>query len=78
MDSACRRDGARRNRFRVRAHDRPYARLSFDLPDPFLQRIEAGEQFDVLISAAGPIDALIKETTARAGNRATFARSGVG
>jgi ABC-type molybdate transport system substrate-binding protein len=53
-------------------------KLSVDLPDPFLQRIKAGEQFDVLISTAGPIDALIKEGRLAQETRATFARSGIG
>jgi len=53
-------------------------KLSVDLPDPFLRRIKAGEQFDVLISTAGPIDALIKEGRLAQETRATFARSGIG
>jgi molybdate transport system substrate-binding protein len=53
-------------------------KLSVDLPEPFLQRINAGEQFDVLISTAGPIDALIKEGRLVQETRATFARSGIG
>lgn len=53
-------------------------KLSVDLPEPFLQRIKAGEHFDVLISTAGPIDALIKDGRLVPETRATFARSGVG
>src|SRR5262245_34463817 len=52
--------------------------ISADLPEPFLQRARAGEQFDVLISTAGPIDALIQEGKLVKQTRATFARSGIG
>ena len=53
-------------------------KVSVDLPAPFLQRIKAGEPFDVLISTAGPIDGLIQEGRLVKQTRATFARSGIG
>jgi molybdate transport system substrate-binding protein len=49
-----------------------------DLPDPFVKRVRAGEQFDILISTAGPIDALIAEGKLRKDTRMTLARSGIG
>jgi molybdate transport system substrate-binding protein len=49
-----------------------------DLPDPFLKRARAGEPFDILISTAGPIDALIAEGKLRKETRMTFGRSGIG
>ena len=52
--------------------------VTADLPDPFLKRARAGEPFDILISTAGPIDALIQEGRLIEATRATFARSGVG
>ena len=52
--------------------------VTADLPDPFLKRARAGEAFDILISTAGPIDALIQEGRLIRETRATFARSGVG
>ena len=52
--------------------------VAVDLPDPFLKRIAAGERFDILISTAGPIDALIAEGRLRKETRMTFARSGIG
>jgi molybdate transport system substrate-binding protein len=52
--------------------------VSADLPDPFLKRARADEPFDVLISTAGPIDALIEEGRLVKETRATFARSGIG
>jgi molybdate transport system substrate-binding protein len=53
-------------------------RVETDLPDPFLKRVRAGEQFDILISTAGPIDSLIAEGKLRKDTRMTFARSGIG
>jgi molybdate transport system substrate-binding protein len=53
-------------------------KISVDLPEPFLRQIRAGEPFDVLISTAGPIDALIREGRLAQETRATFARSGIG
>ena len=35
--------------------------ISSDLPAPFLKRARADEPFDILISTAGPVDALIQE-----------------
>jgi molybdate transport system substrate-binding protein len=52
--------------------------ISVDLPEPFLKRARAGEPFDILISTAGPIDAMIKEGRLVEHTRATFARSGIG
>ena len=52
--------------------------VTADLPDPFLKRVRAGEPFDILISTAGPIDALIEEGRLIKETRATFARSGIG
>lgn len=49
-----------------------------DLPDPFVKRVRAGEQFDILISTAGPIDTLIAEGKLRKDTRMTLARSGIG
>jgi molybdate transport system substrate-binding protein len=48
------------------------------LPDPFVKRARAGEQFDILISTATPIDALITEGKLRKDSRVTLARSGIG
>ena len=52
--------------------------ISSDLPAPFLKRARADEPFDILISTAGPVDALIQEGRLVKETRATFARSGIG
>jgi molybdate transport system substrate-binding protein len=52
--------------------------ITSDLPDPFLRRVRAGESFDLLISTAGPIDALIHEGKLLGETRSTFAKSGIG
>jgi molybdate transport system substrate-binding protein len=52
--------------------------ITADLPDPFLKRVRAGEPFDLLISTAGPIDALLREGELIEDTRATFAKSGIG
>ena len=52
--------------------------VTSDLPAPFLERARANEPFDVLISTAGPVDALIEEGRLVKETRATFARSGIG
>ncbi|HZM62399.1 MAG TPA: substrate-binding domain-containing protein [Vicinamibacterales bacterium] len=52
--------------------------ITADLPDPFLKRVRAGEPFDLLISTAGPIDALVREGELIEDTRATFAKSGIG
>ena len=52
--------------------------VSSGLPGPFLERARAGESFDLLISTAGPVDALIAEGKLVQETRFRFARSGIG
>src|SRR5688572_18484275 len=52
--------------------------ISTDLPGPFLRRAEAGEPFDVMITASGPLEAMIKDGRIAARTRTNIARSGIG
>jgi len=52
--------------------------VSSDLPDAFLRRANGGEQFDILITGAGPVDEWIKDGRIVAETRTDIARSGIG
>ena len=52
--------------------------VSSDLPAAFGRRAEAGEQFDILISGATPVDEWIKNGKIIAQTRTDIARSGIG
>jgi molybdate transport system substrate-binding protein len=52
--------------------------VSSGLPTDFMKRLGAGERFDILISTAGPVDALIEKGRIRAQTRTSIARSGIG
>jgi molybdate transport system substrate-binding protein len=52
--------------------------ISTGLPSEFMERLERGEQFDVMITTAPPIDALIERGKIRAETRTPLARSGIG
>jgi molybdate transport system substrate-binding protein len=48
------------------------------LPTDFLNRADAGEPFDLLISGASPVDQWIKDRRITAASRTDIARSGIG
>jgi molybdate transport system substrate-binding protein len=52
--------------------------LTTGLPSEFMERLERGEQFDIMISTATPIDALIERKKINPETRTALARSGIG
>jgi ABC-type molybdate transport system substrate-binding protein len=48
------------------------------LPGDFLDRVRAGERFDVLVTAAAPMDEWIRDGRVVAASRTGIARSGIG
>jgi molybdate transport system substrate-binding protein len=52
--------------------------VSSGLPADFLRRVDAGEPFDLFISAEAPVDEWIKAGRIIAGTRTVIARSGIG
>jgi molybdate transport system substrate-binding protein len=52
--------------------------VSADLPAAFVKRAEAGEAFDLIVTGAAPLDALIKDGRVVASSRTDIARSGIG
>jgi molybdate transport system substrate-binding protein len=52
--------------------------VTSDLPAAFVKRAQAGEPFDLIITGAAPLDALIKDGRIVASSRTEIARSGIG
>jgi molybdate transport system substrate-binding protein len=52
--------------------------LSTGLPSEFMERLERGERFDIMISTATPIDSLIERGKIRRDTRTAISRSGIG
>lgn len=53
-------------------------KVTSDLPNGFARRAQAGEQFDIFVSASSPVDEWIKAGRLIADTRKNIARSGIG